>query len=321
MERNILNELGELALGSRLKRLSDYIMREGKVLYASHQIEFEPKWFPVFYTISSQPSTNVMKIADRLNITHAAVSQIVKEMVRKEIVNTISHETDGRKKTLRLSEKGRMLQNSMKPLWEDIATALNDLIRNNQHHLLAAIQEVEHGFSENGFIDRVKEVTNKRLLEEVEIVEYSSKHARFFKTLNVEWLEKYFYVEDYDDEVLSNPQKHIISKGGSIYFALLAGEVVGTCALMESHEGEYELTKMAVTEKAQGKQAGKKLGMRIIEKAKEMNLEKIFLESNKTLTPALTLYEALGFKYMHKDINTSAYERANVYMELILKNE
>lgn len=317
MEQNILNELGELALGSRLKRLSDYIMREGKELYALHKIDFEPKWFPVFYTIGSQSSTNVMRIADTLNITHAAVSQVVKELVKQEIVDTVSHETDGRKKTLQLSKKGKQLNTNMEPLWQDIATALNNLIRNNQHHLLTAIQEVENSFTERGFVDRIKEVTNKRLIDEVQIVDYSPMYAKHFKALNVEWLEKFFYVEDYDDKVLSNPEEYIIDKGGTIYFALLGEEVIGTCALMKN-EGGYELTKMAVTEKAQGKQAGKKLGMRIIEKAKEMKLEKIFLESNKVLTPALTLYERLGFKYGHKDVNTSAYERANVYMELSL---
>jgi len=318
MERNILNELGELAIGSRLKRLSDYIMREGKVLYASHNIDFEPKWFPVFYTIASQSSTNVMKIAETLKITHAAVSQTVKDLVKHDIVDTVSHETDGRKKSLELSKKGSRLLNQMEPIWQDIATALNDLFRSSQNHLLIAIQEVESKFTESGFTERIKAVTNQRLLGEVEIVDYSPEYAVDFKTLNTEWLEKYFYVEDYDNEVLSNPQKYILDKGGAIYFALLAGEVVGTCALMQPHPGEYELTKMAVTQKAQGKQAGKKLGLRIIEKAKEMKLEKIFLESNKTLTPALTLYEKLGFKYMHKDASTSAYERANVYMELQL---
>jgi len=318
MEQNILNELGELAIGSRLKRLSDYIMREGKALYELHHIDFEPKWFPVFYTIGNQASTNVMRIAETLNITHAAVSQTVKELVNHAIIDTVSHQTDGRKKTLRLSEKGEELKLQMKPLWQDIATALNNLMRSNQHHLITAIQEMENKFTETGFVDRIKEVTNNRLLGEVQIVEYAPQYAEHFKTLNIEWLEKYFYVEDYDNEVLSNPQKYIIDKGGSIYFALLAGEVVGTCALMQPKPGAYELTKMAVTSKAQGKQAGKKLGLRIIEKAREMKLDMIFLESNKKLTPALTLYEKLGFKYMHKDVNTSAYERANVYMELQL---
>lgn len=42
--------------------------------------------------------------------------------------------------------------------------------------------------------------------------EYSTK----FYDLNIEWLEKYFCVEDYDKEVLSNPEKYIIKGGGII---------------------------------------------------------------------------------------------------------
>jgi len=155
-------------------------------------------------------------------------------------------------------------------------------------------------------------------MDNVQIVDYHPDFAKYFKSLNVEWLEKYFYVEEYDNEVLGNPQKYIIDKGGTIYFALLNNEVIGTCALMLASNGEYELTKMAVTESAQGKQIGKKLALAIIDKARNMHLKKIFLESNSVLVPALTLYEKLGFRYKKKEPGSSVYARADVYMELDL---
>jgi len=155
-------------------------------------------------------------------------------------------------------------------------------------------------------------------MDKVQIIEYRPDLTEYFKSLNVEWLEKYFYVEDYDNEVLGNPQKYIIDKGGTIFFALLNNEVVGTCALMLASNGEFELTKMAVTEKAQGGKIGKKLAIAIIGKAREMKLKKIFLESNSILVPALTLYEKLGFQFKQKDSGSSVYARANVYMELEL---
>ena len=155
-------------------------------------------------------------------------------------------------------------------------------------------------------------------MDKVKIVDYHPDYATYFKSLNVEWLEKYFYVEDYDNEVLGNPQKYILDKGGTIYFALLNNEVVGTCALMLASNGEFELTKMAVTESAQGKQIGKKLALAIINKARDMQLKKIFLESNSVLVPALTLYEKLGFKFKKEDKRSSVYARADVYMELHL---
>lgn len=318
MYQNTINELGELALGSRLKRLSDYIYREGKELYQLNEIDFEPRWFPVFYLLVKEDALSVVEIADKIGVSHAAVSQTAKELVKYQLVDSLDHKTDKRKRELRLSDKGRELLIKMEPLWNDIATALNNMIRQHTHHLMAALQEVENAFDSHGFVDRITTVKNERLQREVRIVEYKPEYAGYFKDLNIEWLEKYFHVEEYDNKVLGNPEKHILNKGGDILFAEFEGEIVGTCALLKYNDDDYELTKMAITEKAQGNQAGKKLGLAIIERAKELKVKKLVLESNKILKPALNLYERLGFKYAYKDFSTSAYQRANVYMEMII---
>ena len=319
MQQNLLNELGELALGSRLKRLSDYIFKEGKEVYGQNNIDFEPRWFPTFYTLSNDAPLTVVEIADRIGFTHAAVSQTVRELKQAGFLVAIENETDKRKRDLQLSQKGKALFDAMKPLWSDIASALNDLLRSHRNHLMAALQEIENSFEEKSFTERIRDTKNTRLLNEVEIIPYQSDCGYKFKELNIEWLEKYFYVEDIDNEVLGKPEEYILKKGGDILFAKLNGSIVGTCALLKYNNDKYEMTKMAVTEKVQGKQVGKKLGLAIIDRAKELGAKKVVLESNKILTPALTLYERLGFKYAHKDFSTSAYARANVYMELELR--
>lgn len=318
MFQNTINELGELALGSRLKRLSDYIYREGKEFYQLNEINFEPRWFPVFYLLAKGGTLSVVEIADRIGVSHAAVSQTTKELVKYQLVVSLDHKTDKRKRELRLSDQGRELLMKMEPLWNDIAAALNNMIRQHTHHLMAAIQEVENAFDSYGFVDRVSKIKNERLQREVKIIDYKPEYDSYFKNLNIEWLEKYFHVEEYDKKVLNNPLEHIINKGGDILFAEFEGEIVGTCALLKYNDDDYELTKMAVTGKVQGKQVGKKLGLSIIERARQMKAKKLVLESNKILIPALTLYERLGFKYAYKDFSTSAYQRANVYMEMAL---
>lgn len=318
MNTNVIDELGELAVGSRLRRLSDYIMKEGKEVYRTNGIDFEPRWFPVFYLLSNEPSLTVVSIAEHLKITHSAVSQTVKELIKNDIITTSDHRSDKRKKALTLSPKGEELLHQMKPLWADIASSLNDMVREHHNHLIAAMQEIESSFEQASFTERIRKVRNERLQGEVKIVGYKPEYAIHFKTLNIEWLEKYFRVEGYDEQVLSNPEEYIINKGGDILFASLNGEIVGTCALLKYNDEDYELTKMAVTDKAQGKQAGKKLGQAIIDRARELGAKKVVLESNKILTPALTLYRRLGFVNAYRDFSKSMYERANVYMELII---
>ena len=42
------------------------------------------------------------------------------------------------------------------------------------------------------------------------IIEFRDELADHFKNLNIAWLQKYFYVEPIDEEMLSDPKKYII---------------------------------------------------------------------------------------------------------------
>ena len=153
----------------------------------------------------------------------------------------------------------------------------------------------------------------------MQISTYDPIYASDFKALNIEWLETFFYVEPYDNEVLSNPEKYIISKGGHIFFALIDGNVVGTVALMPMQEANvYELTKMAVDTTIRGKGIGQKLMAHCIVFAKAENAPKLVLYSNTLLENAIYIYKKWGFVEIPLE-TTSNYDRANIKMELILK--
>lgn len=145
-----------------------------------------------------------------------------------------------------------------------------------------------------------------------EIINYQPKYADDFKQLNVAWLEKFFVVEKYDEEVLSNPQKYILDKGGDIYFILENDTAKGTFALMYNEYEELEFTKMAVDESAQGKGFGNLLMQHCIDKAKEMGAENLILYSSRKLTPAISLYRKFGFTEI--PVGKSEYARCDIKM-------
>jgi len=92
---------------------------------------------------------------------------------------------------------------------------------------------------------------------QVKIVSFKEEFSRDFYNLNVEWLKSYFYVEPFDEEILSKPQEYIIDKGGFIFFATYNNENVGTVALMPTkNETTFELTKMAVLPNLRGLNIG-----------------------------------------------------------------
>ena len=96
----------------------------------------------------------------------------------------------------------------------------------------------------------------------VEIIPFSSDLKDPIKTLNKEWLQKYFRVEEKDEIVLSNPQEEIIDKGGMIFYAKYNNEILGTVSLLKIDNTTFELSKMAVSDKAQGLGIGNKLLVR-----------------------------------------------------------
>lgn len=149
----------------------------------------------------------------------------------------------------------------------------------------------------------------------IEIIDFEPKYRDDFKNLNVEWLEKYFEVEPYDKEVLSNPEKYILEKGGKIFFAKLEDKIIGTVALMPKNSS-FELTKMAVIDKIQSKGIGSLLMQKCIDEAKNLGLKEIFLFSNTKLDKAINLYKKVVF--LEEYFDSSDYKRANIYMTLKL---
>lgn len=149
----------------------------------------------------------------------------------------------------------------------------------------------------------------------LKIINYIPEHQPWFEKFNRDWIEKFFWMEPVDFEVLQNPEEHIISKGGFIFMAQLGSELVGTVALKFVSDGIYEFTKMAVIDKYQGLKIGKELSIVAIEKAKELGADKIILYSNTKLISAIALYRKLGFVEVALD---GPYKRSDIKMELAL---
>ena len=148
----------------------------------------------------------------------------------------------------------------------------------------------------------------------IEIITYQPEHQPWFEKLNRDWIEKFFWMEDIDKQVLQHPDEHIIKKGGMIFMALYQKEIAGTAALKFVEPGVYEFTKMGVAEKFQGKKIGEMLSQVAIQYAKDKKAKKIILYSNTKLIRAISLYRKLGFTEVPVD---GPYERCDIKMELV----
>ncbi|MBZ4033965.1 helix-turn-helix domain-containing GNAT family N-acetyltransferase [Flavobacterium sp. 17A] len=312
------DKVGKAALGSRLRLMTAAVTDDAAKIYELYGVDFVPKWFPVFYTLAEEREITITEIANEIGHSQPSVSKIIQEMIAAGLVEESSKTEDKRKNNVVLSEKGIAISQIVKQQLEDIDVAIESLISEAKHNLWAALEEWEFLLEQKSLIKRVSEQKKQRESKDVKIVAYTAEYQDAFKALNVEWISTYFEMEEADYKALDNPEDYILKKGGKILVALYENEPVGVCALIKMNNPEYdfEMAKMAVSPKAQGKNIGWLLGKEIVRTAKELGAKKIYLESNTILKPAINLYYKLGFEKVF-GLETP-YKRCNIQMELVL---
>ena len=152
---------------------------------------------------------------------------------------------------------------------------------------------------------------------QVTIREFAPGDELAFRQLNEEWITRYFRIEAKDAEIINHPRENILAHGGRVFLAAIDGRPVGCCALIPTGSDEFEVAKMAVTADCQGLGIGRRLLGAVIEAARCGGARRLHLETNHILTPAIRLYESMGFR--HVPASPSAYVRADVFMELLLR--
>jgi DNA-binding MarR family transcriptional regulator len=312
---NFFQKTGKLALGSRLRHLSERITEEAAQIYQLYDINFQPRWFPVFYVLTEGEGKTITQIAQEIGHSHVSVSQIVKDMVRQGYIVENRDPKDGRKNVVELSKTGKAITSKINDQYLDVNAAIEKALSETDHNLWKALEEWEHLLERKSLLQRVQEQRKERERSKVQIVAYTDTYQAAFKALNEEWISTFFKMEAADYKALDHPKEYILDRGGAIVVALYEGEPVGVCALIKMEdEGSYELAKMAVSPKAQGKNIGYLLGRAVLEKAQSLGAKRVYLESNTALKPAINLYYKLGFAKITG--NPSPYERCNIQMEL-----
>ncbi len=309
-----LQALGEIGLGSRLKRLSESLMKEIQFIYDDQGIDFDPYLFPAFYKISSCKEITNTTLRESLLTSQPAVTQTINKLQKKGLVLLEEDATDKRKKQITLSEKGITLLSKIRPLWKIMDETVKEYTNTPANTLIEHIGMFEQCLHSGKFMETIKEKIEKQ--KTIRITSFKKEYAQAFYDLNIEWVETYFYVEDLDREVLSNPNQYILKPGGHIFFAVEDGIALGTVALMKMEEGIFELTKMAVSPNQRGKKIGQKLMQHCIDFAKQNNFKKLVLYSNTKLENAIYIYRKYGFIEIPVEPDRP-YKRSNIKMELV----
>lgn len=152
---NIIDESGILAISTRLQRLSEQLRKDGFQIYKANGIDFEPKWFPVIYTLHFKPVLSVVELASEIGYTHPSTISLLKELEKEKLIRSKKDKQDERKRLIVLTDKGRKLLQQMQPVWQIMIKSLTE-ITNTSNNLMQAIAEVEAQLNEKSFFERTK---------------------------------------------------------------------------------------------------------------------------------------------------------------------
>jgi DNA-binding MarR family transcriptional regulator len=157
---NVIDEAGTLAIATRMQRLSDRMRKDGLLIYKACGVDFEPKWFPVIYTLHMRPVLSVIEIAAEIGYAHPSTISLLKELEKEKLIRSKRDKADERKRLIQLTEKGKALVGRMKPVWEIMVAALGELT-DTRNNLMQAIREVEEAFDRQSFLQRANRLLSR----------------------------------------------------------------------------------------------------------------------------------------------------------------
>lgn len=154
-----MEELGSLALATRLKNLSERLARDVGQVYKESAFDFEPRWFAMIYALKEGEELAVTELSVMLKQTHPAVNQVANVLVEKGLVGERKDSLDQRKRLLKLSAKGQELVLKMSKTWEQIKMANDELLNEAASELLSNLDSVESALDEKSMFERVNDQT------------------------------------------------------------------------------------------------------------------------------------------------------------------
>lgn len=153
---NLINELAELAIATRLKRLSDRLSNDVSKIYRESEVDFEAKWFLILELLKREKLLGITEMSEALDMSHAAISQFVDQLLEKKLIRVSNDKKDGRRRMISLSPGGKKLLHQLEPILDVIREENRRWISDADHDILQILNELEKALDEKSMYERIK---------------------------------------------------------------------------------------------------------------------------------------------------------------------
>jgi len=186
-------KLGQVTLGNQLRMFADMITSGAATIYEQFGVAIDLKWFPVFYVLASEKDSTVTSIASTIGHSHVSVSKIISEMEGSNLTTSRKSRSDSRRTLVNLSKAGKSLVPDLLAQCEHVDCALSQLAEETGIDIWEALAITRQSLKYFPLSERIKALDET---SEIRIIDFNPRYTDDFKRLNVEWITRFWVLED-----------------------------------------------------------------------------------------------------------------------------
>jgi DNA-binding MarR family transcriptional regulator len=144
MVDDVVEQLGHLALGTRLKRIGERLQGETTRFIAAGGLPVPASAFPLLAALDRPGGLTVGELADAIGVSQPAVTRSVTRLAFEGLVTVASESSDRRRRSVQLSEAGEeVVTRARAAVWPHVEAAVAEACDGLDGPLLAQLAALE----------------------------------------------------------------------------------------------------------------------------------------------------------------------------------
>src|ERR1700757_1170729 len=148
MVKDVVKELGHLALGTRLKRLGERLQAQTQVPLERAGIALPASHFPLLVALDRVGPMSVGELTEALGVSQPGVTRMLEKLSAEALVHSRQQAGDRRVRTIALSRSGqRLIARAKRAVWPMVEVTVADACAGAPQPLLAQLTALEEALA------------------------------------------------------------------------------------------------------------------------------------------------------------------------------
>jgi DNA-binding MarR family transcriptional regulator len=160
MTEDVVRALGHLALGSRLKRISERLQGQTQILLEAEGISLSASFFPLLAVLDRLGALSVGELSQALGVSQPGMTRMLNKLKAEGLVTSQPVVGDRRLRPIMLTPSGNdLVRRAKSSLWPRIESAVADACAGLSGPFLAQLAALETTLATESLLQRAARLT------------------------------------------------------------------------------------------------------------------------------------------------------------------